>query len=515
MYGHTPLQVISGGFANRQSSIVNQYGNIKTIVIIPSTVKLMNEQLPYSFTEPIIYSNPARALTHSETFRILLFWFLHIPLGLVVRLNSVAATLHAGLVLGLGLFVLFRNRRPEHLIYVVCYIAAAEPLWRTRAYVNYEFSKYAVSFLLILAAILQQRLLKANKLPILYFLLLLPAILVLPAFDREAISFNLSGPFTIAVAVFYFSTVRLDRRQMKNLLYIVVAPIVAVAGIAFFSIMTADQLTFVQASNNLAAGGDGANQISAMLGLGAVLAFSAAVTYNEHRLLRLAFFGLTVWFLSQSALTFSRGGLFAAVGAIGLAYFLLLQDRQLRGTLLFWSIIFAGLGGLVFFPLLDNFTGGQLSLRVQDPDTTGRGDVAAVDIQLFLENPWLGLGPGQSDIEHARLFRVTRAHTEYTRMLAEHGSFGLVAMLFLFAMTVWPLLRPASVTSRSYKIIFVAWGLVTLAHVATRMAIPGLILGLGVADLALDGEEGKATEMEKDTFSRLSFAERLQLRMMR
>lgn len=478
-------------------------------------VKSMNEPLSYSFSEPVVYSNPARALLHSETFRILLFWFLHIPLGLVVRLNSVAATLHAAFVLGLGFFVLFRNRRPEHLIYVVAYIAAAEPLWRTRAYVNYEFSKYAVSFLLILAVIVQQRLLKANKLPILYFLCLLPAILVLPAFDREAISFNLSGPLTIAVAVLYFSTVRLDRQQIKQLLYIVIAPIVAVAGIAFFSIATAEQLTFVQASNNLAAGGDGANQISAMLGLGAVLAFSAAVTYNEHRLLRLTFFGLTAWFLAQSSLTFSRGGLFTAIGAIGLAYFLLLQDRQLRGTLLFWSIILTGLGSLVFFPLLDNFTGGQLSVRVQDSDTTGRGEVAAVDIQLFLENPWLGLGPGQSDIEHARLFRVTRAHTEYTRMLAEHGSFGLVAILLLLVMTLWPLLRSASVTSRSYKIIFVAWGLVTLAHVATRMAIPGLILGLGVADLAVDSEASEALEPEADHFSQLSFAERLQLRMMR
>lgn len=478
-------------------------------------VKFMNEPLSYSFSEPVVYSNPARALLHSETFRILLFWFLHIPLGLVVRLNSVAATLHAALVLGLGLFVLFRNRRPEQIIYVVAYIAAAEPLWRTRAYVNYEFSKYAVSFLLILAIIVQQRLLKANKLPILYFLALLPAILVLPAFDREAISFNLSGPFTIAVAVVYFSTVRLNRQQIKALLYIVIAPIVAVAGIAFFSIATAEQLTFVQASNNLAAGGDGANQISAMLGLGAVLAFSAAVTYNEHSLLRLVFFGLTAWFLAQSSLTFSRGGLFTAIGAIGLAYFLLLQDRQLRGTLLFWSIVLAGLGSLVFFPLLDTFTGGQLSLRVQDSDTTGRGEVALVDIQLFLENPWLGLGPGQSDIEHARLFRVTRAHTEYTRMLAEHGSFGLLALLLLLVITLWPLLRPASAISRSYKIIFVAWGLVTLAHVATRMAVPGLILGLGVADLVLDSGANEAPELEDDNFARLSFAERLQLRMMR
>ena len=175
----------------------------------------------------------------------------------------------------------------------------------------------------------------------------------------------------------------------------------------------------------------------------------------------------------------------------------------------------AGLGSLVFFPLLDTFTGGQLSLRVQDSDTTGRGEVALVDIQLFLENPWLGLGPGQSDIEHARLFRVTRAHTEYTRMLAEHGSFGLLALLLLLVMTLWPLLRPASAISRSYKIIFVAWGLVTLAHVATRMAVPGLILGLGVADLVLDSGANEAPELEDDNFARLSFAERLQLRMMR
>lgn len=456
---------------------------------------------------------PTQQTRSYYTLLVLAFWLVHLPLGVVVRSNPLLATLHAYAVLGIGLFLLLRNRKPEEFLYALIYLATAETLWRTRAYIFYEYSKYTVSGLLILAAVWQGRLLKGDRKALLYFLFLLPSILIMADMNRRDIAFNLSGPFVIAVSVFYFSTSTIPRNALRNIMVIGLGPILALLGNAAYSTAIADEISFVQASNYITAGGYGPNQISAMLGLGALLAFLIAITFSESRLVRLVSFGLSVWLLAQSALTFSRGGFFAALGAIVLAAFLLLQDRRARNSLLLVGAVGVTVFALVVFPLLDDFTGGQLLVRLQDPDTTGRDEAATVDIQLFLENPMLGVGPGQSDAEHARLFRETRAHTEYTRLLAEHGLFGLMAMVLLLAMLLLPLLRPATPVSRAYKVIFVAWGLVTLAHISTRMAVPGVVLGLGVAQLLVDvPAAADPAKGEAHTPPTVSFVERLRWR---
>ena len=50
------------------------------------------------------------------------------------------------------------------------------------------------------------------------------------------------------------------------------------------------------------------------------------------------------------------------------------------------------------------------------------------DLQIFAENPLFGLGPGTAMIERDRISGIGIAHTEFTRLLSDHGSLGLVAM---------------------------------------------------------------------------------------
>ena len=88
-----------------------------------------------------------------------------------------------------------------------------------------------------------------------------------------------------------------------------------------------------------------------------------------------------------------------------------------------------------------------------------------------------------------------------------------MAMVLLLAMLLLPLLRPATPVSRAYKVIFVAWGLVTLAHISTRMAVPGVILGLGVAQLLVDvPASADPAGGEAHTPPTVSFVERLRWR---
>lgn len=454
---------------------------------------------------PEYYDNPARAAWGLPSLRVLFFWLLHIPLGILNGQNEIVATIHAWGTLAIAFYFILRNHRPIYIVYLIGYIAAAEPLWRTNAIAFYEFAKYAISVCLILATIRQNRLRQIDFRPILYFCLLLPSLTVLPEFDREAISFNLSGPLVLALSLMYFGTVTIRQEELIFFVYIVLAPIVGIYANALFFTVRVENIVFVQASNSIAAGNSGPNQISAILGLGALLAFLALITFNQRKLLKVFLLIFLVGMISQSALTFSRGGLYAAVGAILLATLILLRDQRLRITILLGELIGGLLISLIVLPLLNNFTGGQLLLRLQDPDTTGRDTAILSDWQQFVENPLLGVGPGQSEIGRVRELRPTRAHTEYTRVLAEHGMFGGVALLVLFWVLVPHLFHARSSTAYAYKTILLAWVLVTMAHIATRMALPGVIAGIGIATLQL------IPEKEEDNISDLTLSERLEV----
>ena len=66
-------------------------------------------------------------------------------------------------------------------------------------------------------------------------------------------------------------------------------------------------------------------------------------------------------------------------------------------------------------------------------DTTGREDIARADLEVWFDNPVLGVGPGVAKEYRAATFgRAAAAHTEFTRLLAEHGILGLVALIILY-----------------------------------------------------------------------------------
>ena len=74
----------------------------------------------------------------------------------------------------------------------------------------------------------------------------------------------------------------------------------------------------------------------------------------------------------------------------------------------------------------------SLTERFRDLDTTGRLGAATTDLQVFSENPILGVGVGRSIEFHDTIEGISlAAHTEYTRLLAEHGLFGLLAIIII------------------------------------------------------------------------------------
>jgi hypothetical protein len=424
--------------------------------------------------------------TAEQTYplHVLFFMLLHIPLAWALWLSPALSSLHALMTVGVGLVWLIHDREPYRLIYLTAYITGAELLWRgTHAFIFWEFGKYAVGVLFVLALLKQRRFAKADKRFLIFFLLLLPSFLVLPSFDRQGIAFNLSGPFALAVAAMFFSTVTLTPMHLKRIFVAVLAPILGLCAMAAFLTLSAESISFTGSSIKATAAGIGPNQVASILGLGAFLAILHARVDRKHKLLGIIMTALMVGLVSQAALTFSRGGVWAGLGAIAVAILYSLRDRGSRTA-------FAGVGTLVFllcyfwvFPALDGFTEGGLSSRFRNFEGTGRERIIQADLMAFRKNPLLGVGPGRSRTYHWARFRSSSPHTEYTRLLAEHGSLGLIALLILVWISATRLMRTADPICKACHCSFTAWALLFMLHSAMRLVAPCLLFGLASANI--------------------------------
>ncbi len=423
-----------------------------------------------------------RVTTRPANFWLIVFLLLvHIPIALLMRQSVALATLHALATFGVGLFFLAVDQKPYRLIYFSGYITGAELLWRmTQASIFWESGKYAIIVLLGLALLKANRLAKADPRPLFYLALLVPSVALLPSFDRESIAFNMSGPVSLAVATMFFSTIRLSQRHLDNLFLAILAPIVGTAFLATYGTVTAEAIWFGHASNFATSAGIGPNQMSSVLGLGALVAFLYGIRASHSWLLRISLLGCSLWMLAQAVLTFSRGGVYTTLGAVAVAVFFLIGDNRTRTRLAIAAVALIALSYVVLLPAIDAFTHGAMSERFADFDTAKRDVLVLSDIQTFLENPLGGVGPGQSMASHEEdMGTASRAHTEFSRMLSEHGILGAIALIILLLIIGQRVFARAPLIQKAYILSFTAWAILFMSHSAMRLVAPSLLFGLG------------------------------------
>jgi O-Antigen ligase len=369
------------------------------------------------------------------------------------------------------------------VVYAATYITGAEVLWRmTGSYSFWEGGKYAVAAVFIVAMIRHRRLKPAIS-PVLYFALLVPSALLtlwtLPGGGwRDAFSTNLSGPFSLMIAGCFFSQVTLSRQQLHKAFLMLIGPIIGIGAVALFEIVTAEKISFGRSSSLVTSGGFGPNQVSSILGLGALISFLLLVDRKANLKLRIVSGLLIVFFSAQSALTFSRGGLYNAAGAILLASLFLLKDPRTRFQFLMVAVLLVGTAYFLVLPRLDAFTGGALTARFEATTTTGREQLAQMDMDIFYDNPILGVGPGLAPWYHAGMGFKAMAHTEFTRLLAEHGIFGLAALLVFLTALAGNVLKQRSYEHRAFMAALSGWTLVYMLNAGMRVVAPSLMFGL-------------------------------------
>jgi O-antigen ligase len=134
----------------------------------------------------------------------------------------------------------------------------------------------------------------------------------------------------------------------------------------------------------------------------------------------------------------------------------------------------------LIIPRLDQFTGGAITERFTDTGTTGRYEIVMKDLKLWQENFLLGVGPGRSSSlrdQQTGLSGITArgsdgaaTHTEYSRLLAEHGFLGLLALLLLFAMFLGNFMGAKTSLAKGLTLAFMLWALAQMSHQGMRLA---------------------------------------------
>jgi O-Antigen ligase len=409
----------------------------------------------------------------------------HAILALAMKSSAGLATVHsvATIVVVLGVAML-----SPRLYWIVCagaYLVGSEVLWRMCGAAGpWELSKFGITAIFMIGLIRMRK----YTLPapaVIYFLLLVPGAIItilrvihMPVLSR--LSAHMSGPLALAACMCFLLNCRLSKEQIDRVLLAVAIPIFSICFVAAHGTFSR-QINFGSQSVYAASGDFGPNQVAAVLGLGSLVLMLYLVRTPLgfwHKVL----VGLvTVACLGQSALTLSRGGLYASVGAFFPAMFFLAGDGKSRKRMILTAATFAILGVAVIYPFVDEYTEGAVSRRFNERGMTGREALMNADIELWLENPLFGVGVGRSQLFHPTRGGIRiMTHNEFTRTLSEHGILGLAALIVLALTALNRMITAKTMEERALAASLITWSVLFLFVNGMRLAAPTFTFGLAM-----------------------------------
>ncbi len=438
-----------------------------------------------------------RNLSQLQKISILIFHFL---LGASAFYNPELLKLNVFSVFVVSIIYLFMYRNKSELIpFFVMYLIGMEVFSRmAKAVIYWEFTKYAVTLLLLLAWLLEKRHKVLYKPILAYFLLLIPAIFVgaqhldMPEL-RKQISFNLSGPLCLTVSSIYFYKRKINFKDLSYYVFYLINPILSMGVYMVIFMPALSEAKFGTYSNFTFSGGYGPNQVATILGA-AVLMLSLSFLLKERAVNTVIDLVLTVFFLTLAYFTFSRGGVITSI----LALFCGVASIQVNTKLTVRNIRWFFVGIIISLLLVQvwlsvNFaSNGALSDRYGEmvdtkdsdvPSFTGRTELFLADIDIFFRYIWTGCGVGYSTKLHEEYILGLSAHTEYSRLLAEHGLLGFFSLIIFLTVPIFSFMQVHTRQERLFLTSLSIFVFLTMAHSATRLTIPVILYGLSLAKL--------------------------------
>jgi len=414
----------------------------------------------------------------------------HIILGLILYyIPSLSTYLGLFVIVYSTYMILFQlNYDKWAPINSSAYIVGLEVLLRMcNSSLFWEFGKLAIIYF-ILIGYLRRKVNNSINIPIfIYFLLLLPSIIHLPIDQlniwRQNITFNLAGPACLTILACYLHNERIKRKELINILFYSLLPILSMAIVIILKMPEISSYNFMPYSDPVTSGGYGPNQVSTIFGF-----IIAGLSYGQ--IIKIYLTGskkndlmCLFIFLCLGMITFSRGGLFAAIISIVLAFsyhflfnrnkiiFFINTSAILIISILTWFTIVSITEGAISqrYGIVGGTYGERLIL-----DLTGRVEIYTIDLEIFYDYLLTGVGPGQAtELRDTYGYgKIISAHTEFSRMLAEHGLLGLTSLFILIGIPIYYFFHPSSVPIKTIKILFSLIAILTMFHSAMRISMP-------------------------------------------
>lgn len=429
--------------------------------------------------------------------------FLHFVIGVLVYLFPFSAKIYAILVFGGGLlYILKTKNKNNEALFISAYIVGAEVFFRmTKGSFNYEFAKYTV-ILFLLIGLFYRGFSRAAFIYWIFLLLLIPGVFLsfftldMDTQIRKAIMFNISGSLCLGVSSIYCLNNKVSFEQIQSLLLSMGLPVVTTAVYLFLYTPNVKDIITGTSSNFETSGGFGPNQVSTILGLGIFVFFNQIVFGSKNKFYLILNVVITFIISYRALVTFSRGGVITALamilGTILILFFKLDGKGKMKfngllilvGVLVLsvWSYSLIQTNGL----LGNRYANQDAAGRVKKSQLTGREDLIESEYKMFLENPVFGIGVGKSKETRMEMTgKVAASHSEISRLLSEHGAFGILALLILL---ITPFINYIDNKHHFYMLAFFTFWILTINHAAMRTATPGFIYGLCLLKVYVDGK---------------------------
>jgi hypothetical protein len=435
--------------------------------------------------------------------RFPLVWILfHTFLGIISAISPIPIIVWFYFVAIISFFGIFKSQDdPSYLILYTIYLTSFELLARmagTSPYIPYELGKYLLFILMVFGIIFFET---KSWVGFILLISLLPGLLI----DESGrvgwldLVFNILGPINVSLVVWFFYKKRVNIRVLANAFLLAALPLVSVLSFTFYRLPDLDDIDFELGANSITSAGFGSNQVSTALGLGAFLVFILWLNkwkFSGYRLIDAFIF---IAFSIQGLLTFSRGGMLGTF--LGILVFLFFLAKSSSEQIVQYKLPKIGIfiiPSLIFivtaFYIANEITDGILLLRYQGETigtmagnkekdfntfTTGRLDILLGDLDLWFDNIIFGVGAGASIYLRQTMIEAA-AHIELSRLLAEHGVFGLFNFILLCYVGFSNFSNQKNPMIKGLLLACFIFGIYTSFHAAMRTFISPMMIGISL-----------------------------------
>ncbi|KJD33417.1 membrane protein [Tamlana nanhaiensis] len=438
----------------------------------------------------------------------------HVLLGLAIYALSFLSKVYL-----FGIVVYFVNQiltakpsqKPVQVLMACAYVVGSEVFIRmTGGNVLYEASKYLV-ILFVFMGLFTTRLSSQPLGYIAYLFLLLPGIIVAglnasPGSNlRTDIAFNLSGPVCLGVVALFCYKRKISFQNLNKVLLYMALPLISMTIYLFFYTPDIKETVTGTGSNFAASGGFGPNQVSTVLGLGMFVLTARFFMLSPNIFLKIISGTLLAAMSFRGVVTFSRGGVLTALFMIAAYLFFYFKKVNIKAKIRITRlVIIFGAMALSVWLVSSLQTGGLIENRYANRDalgrekedvTTGRSDLISFEFNEFLNNPVVGVGVGKIKVLREQKEGILAAsHNEVTRILAEHGLFGVLAFSILLLVPM--IFRFRNKNNVFFYSFYLFWFL-TINHSAMRIAAPAFVYGLSLLDVRFKSNRAKRPNSPK------------------